>query len=152
MSTRDPSAQGKHNRRVGVDAERDLARWLRPWWPDAKRAVVNGWNAKTAWSADPGDLDGTSPGIFWSVKACSDERIGLWTAELDAKRGERVGLLVVRRNRHPDPGDWWVWLRQATYAELLTAVAWSGLTGWVRTEMRSLMPLLVVGGYARSPR
>lgn len=146
------SAQGKHSRRSGADAERDLARWLLPWWPDAKRGVVNGWVSRSRRVADPGDLDGTSPGIFWSVKAWSEERIGPWTAELDAKRGARLGLLVVRRNRHPDPGDWWCWLRLVDLADLLTVVAWSGLDGWVRLELRSLMPLLVAGGYARSPR
>lgn len=159
MSERTSTQQGRHNRRVGADAERDLARWLRPWWPDARRAVVQGWNAKTAWAADPGDLEGTSPGLWWSVKACERERVGEWTAEVETKRSGRLGLLVTRRNRHPDPGDWWVWLRQDAYAELLTArtsglpAAWADpLPGWVRTEMRCLMPLMVTAGYARSPR
>lgn len=139
------SRRGRRNRANGHDAERRVARYLRTWWPDACRAVRNT-------TPDPGDIDATSPGLWWSVKDCQQERMATWLAELDTKAQGRLGLLVVRRRGHAWPAEWWAWLD----AGYLVAIASRRdhtfeSFGWpVRAELRHVVPLLVEAGYAPS--
>lgn len=154
--TANRSARGKANRAKGATAERDLAKWLRPWYADARRAVFNGWVSKDTRAADPGDIDCAGPGLYWSVKNTQVERIFPWMAELDAKSAGRVGLLVVRRKGRASPGEWWCWLRLGHLYGL-----WKDVPGWapesplnapVRMELQHVMPLLVAANYAPAPR
>lgn len=152
MNAIDASTRGRRNRANGASCERDVARWLRPWWPDACRAVRN-----TA--PDPGDLDCTSPGLWWSVKNCQEERTNAWMAELNDKAGtpgfERVGLLVVRRKGHASPGEWWCWLRVGDLVHLagdVSSLHADADESPVRMELRHVMPLLVQANYAPTPR
>lgn len=151
MSAVDASTRGRRNRVNGATAEAKVARWLRPWWPDACRAI-------RATSPDPGDIDCTSPGLWWSVKNRQQERTAAWMAELSSKAGipgaGRVGLLVVRRHGHASPGEWWCWLRVGDLVHLTADV--SSLDAErdespVRMELRHVMPLLVQANYAPSP-
>lgn len=155
--TAEASARGRSNRVKGATGERDTAKWLRPYFPDARRAVVNGWATKDMRTADPGDIDGTA-GIFWSVKNCKVEQINPWMAELEAKRDGRLGLLVVKRPGHASPGSWWVWLTLRDLRGLLgfddgdTLEVWgSSLDEPCRMELHALMPLLVAANYAQNP-
>jgi hypothetical protein len=145
-ATRTTSQLGRYKRDKGADAERDVARWLRLWYPEACRAVRNT-------VPDPGDLDCTSPGLFWSIKNHAAEHINPWLAELDAKRGDRLGILVVKRKGHASPGEWWVWLPLWHLSELVDGrAADEAITDApVRLELRTLMPLLVANNYARTP-
>lgn len=144
----DASTRGRANRLKGAKAERDVAIWLRPWYPDACRAIRNTY-------PDPGDLDCTSPGVFWSVKDCKIEQINAWMEELDHKADGRIGLLVVKRRGHASPGEWWCYLALEHLSSLLGGVdsehlAYQGAP--VRMELRYVMPLLVLGDYAPTPR
>ena len=148
MTGVDASTRGRRNRANGHTAERTVAKWLRPWFPDACRAVRNTY-------PDPGDVDCTSPGLFWSVKNVQREEINAWMGELEQKRVDRLGLLIVRRKGHASPGEWWCWLRAGDLLELAFGrPAVPGLeTGWpVRTELQRVMPLLVQAGYAPAPK
>lgn len=142
------SRRGTSARRKGIDREKELARWLRPWYVEACRAVRNT-------SPDPGDIDCTSPGLFWSVKDHADEAINAWMAELDRKRDLRVGLLVVKRKGHASPGEWWCWMHLWQLAELIGGVFIEDEAAWNapwRSELRLVMPLLVQANYAPPPR
>jgi hypothetical protein len=140
----DASTRGRRNRANGAAYERKVARYLKTWWPDAVRAVRNT-------TPDPGDVDGTNPCLWWSVKNCQDERYTEWFAEIDRKAGGRVGLLVVRRRGHADPGRWWCWLRLGDLADLVnghvnTDPANPG--AWVRLELAAAVGVLVAAGLA----
>ena len=142
----DASTRGRRNRANGNAAEAAVARWLRPWYPDACRAVRNT-------VPDPGDLDCTAPGLYWSIKNTQQDRIGPWMAELDAKRDDRIGLLVVRRRGHASPGAWWCHMRLHTLADLTGGMIQSedARSAVARIELRDVMDLLVQACYARRP-
>lgn len=144
MTTLDASTRGRRNRANGHDAERIVARYLRAWWPDCCRAV-------RATHPDPGDLDATSPSLWWSVKASEREYIAAWMAELEAKSAGRLGILVVRRKGHASPGEWWAWLDAARLSDLVAGATYEmEPVGWpVRCELQHLVPLLVRAGYGR---
>jgi hypothetical protein len=114
MTTRATNAsdRGRRNRANGATCERRVASYLRVWWPDACRAVRNT-------HPDPGDIDNTSPSLWWSVKDCKAELIGAWFAEMDVKAAGRIGLLVVRRNGYADPARWWCWMRLSDLCDSL---------------------------------
>lgn len=158
VTNADASARGKSNRNKGAEGERRVARWLRPWYPDAERFEKNGWRTVNHVSADPGDIDKTSPGIWWSVKYVQAEAIAKWMAEIDDKSDGRLGLLVVRRPGHASPGSWWVWLTLRDLRDLLgfddggAVEVWgSSLDAACRMELHALMPLLVAANYAQNP-
>lgn len=112
---RSRAALGRANRSKGHKAERELARYLRQWWPDARRAVSAGWRTGERTSADRGDIAGT-PALCWQVKNVE----GMSDADIAAARretqdqavaaGADFGLLVQRRPGKSDPGRWWCWL------------------------------------------
>lgn len=148
MTSAEASRRGRRNRLNGQFAEREVARWLRPWYPDACRAV-------RSTDPDPGDVDCTSPGLWWSVKNTQVEQINAWMREMDLKRVDRIGLLVVRRKGHASPGEWWCWLPLWHLSELLDGKPADecGVSDVpVRLELRHVMPLLVAANYAAEPR
>jgi hypothetical protein len=149
----DASARGKSNRNKGADTERKLANWMLPWFPEAERAEKNGWRTAYRSSADPGDIDKTSPGLFWSAKYVQVEAIAKWMAEMDDKGAGRLGLLVVRRKGHASPGEWWCWFRLHQLLELCDGLgpAFETADAPVRMELQHVMPLLVRANYAREP-
>jgi hypothetical protein len=141
----DASTRGRRNRVKGASCERDVAKWLKPWFPEACRAIRSTY-------PDPGDIALTAPGLFWSVKNCQVEQVDSWMAELEEKRHGALGLLVVRRKGHASPGEWWCWLRLWELLELAGADGWEpalDLQALVRMELRDVMPLLVAANYAK---
>lgn len=146
--TAEASARGRSNRVKGATGERDVAKWLRPYYPDACRAVRNT-------DPDPGDIACTSPGLWWSVKNCKVEQINPWMAEMDVKAVGRIGLLIVKRAGCADPGRWWCWMLLGHLLGLRENVpGWapdSPLNDAVRLELRTVMPLLVAANYAQNP-
>jgi hypothetical protein len=140
----DASTRGRRNRANGAAYERRVANYVKPWWPDAVRAVRNT-------TPDPGDVDGTNAGLWWSVKNCQTEQMSAWQAEVDAKAGGRIGLLVVRRRGYADPGRWWCWLHLGDLAELIGRGPADDLAergAWVRLELAAVVGLLVAAGLA----
>lgn len=128
-----------------------LAGWLKAWWPDACRAVRNT-------HPDPGDIDCTSPGLFWSVKYCQVELVSSWVYEMVSKLAvSQTGLLVTRRRGHASPAEWWVHIRIRDYLHLCGADAlWERMVcppdATLRMELQNLMPLLVEANYAPAPK
>ena len=154
MTSSTPSQLGAANRRRGIQAERDLARWLRGnGFPHAERAVRTGFRAADRTSADPGDIAGT-PGIVWSVKDCAAEQITKWLVELDGMQGDAgtsgFALLVVKRRGSADPGRWWCWLDLVDVLLLAmppgTSVPNTPLHP-IRSEVGRIVPLLHAAGY-----
>lgn len=153
----DRVARGRAARRKGHDAERDLAGWLRRWWPYAERKSDNGWRSNARESVDHGDIRGTGL-IVWQVKHCKNFRLGEYmrqTADQATAAGADYGVLVERRDRVADPGLWWAWLTVSDVAALLGGldvvprdVDRETLTAPVRIELRHVVALLVGAGYA----
>lgn len=150
------SQRGSTNRRRGIQAERDVCRWLRAnGFPHAERAVRTGFRAVDRTSADPGDITGT-PFILWSIKDCAVEQIGRWFDELAAMdAGADLGLIVHKRRGHADPARWWCWLTLGHLVQLVIpthlpaavlAVA-DGSPAPLRMELGHVVPLLVAAGY-----
>ena len=149
MTTSEASARGKSNRMRGRETEQIVARWLRSYYPDACRAVRNS-------HPDPGDVDCTSPGLWWSIKYTQVESINTWFEEIAVKADTRIGLLVQRRSGKSDPGRWWCWLRLADLRALLSGTDLAEFvlpeltvgSAPVRLELQHVMELLVAANYA----
>lgn len=146
MLAKTASERGRRNRANGAVYEVKTANYLKTWWPDACRAI-------RATSPDPGDVDGTSPSFWWSVKNVEAEQLNAWFAEMDVKAGGRIGLLVTRRRGYADPGRWWCWLTLHDLTVLLGAPPPGAFAAddaaRVRTELGWLVPLLL--SYSGAP-
>jgi hypothetical protein len=155
MTPTDASARGRANRRQGHDAERDFARYLRYWWPEARRNVNTGWRSSTSDSPDRGDILGT-PGITWQVKHVKQLDIARALAETTEQTiaaGNDLGVLVRRRDGHAHPGDWWAWLYAVDLARLICPDAdvltdpdamWPALVAPVCLEVGHLVDLVML--------
>jgi len=153
----DRVARGRANRRKGHQAERDLATYLRKWWPDAERKPDNGWRSGDRTSADLGDIRGV-PGVVWQCK--NVDRLNVPQAMLETATQATVaeahyGVLVERRPGHADPAHWWAWVTVADLGQMLSPdvfAAWGVgadvLHAPVRVELRHVVTLLIIGGYA----
>jgi hypothetical protein len=144
------SQLGKMSRDKGAQAERDLVKYLRTvGFGGAERAIRTGYRTTNRTYADPGDVTGT-PGIVWSVKAATVERLDTWLTELDAMHGPgTIRLLIHKRTGKTNPGRWWCWMR-------LTTLVWLGSGNTmlvrpgqepVRMELGHAIPLLRANGY-----
>lgn len=107
------SRRGRANGQRGKRAERDLVTWLRVHgWPGAERTVRTGYRTTGRTHGDHGDIDGT-PGLCWQIKDVAERSHSLipqWTADTERQRiasGADIGILVIKRRGHADPGDWW---------------------------------------------
>ncbi len=151
-----PSQRGTSNRRRGLTAERDLARWLRTvGFGGAERAVRTGFRTADRASADPGDITGTGP-VVWSVKDCAVEQVSKWFAELDAMGdGDTEAYLLVHKRRgHASPARWWCWMTLGQLLDLTTeahacqlrAVARDS-NAPLRMELGDVVPLLRSAGH-----
>jgi len=154
------SARGKANSEKGKRAERDLVGYLRArGWPGAERTVRTGHRTPGRVSADRGDIDGTI-GLAWQAKDVSDGalyQVPTWLDDVNAQRaaaGADIGVLVVKRRGHADPGDWWAWL---TLDDVVHPLTTNTLTGYrypaalfvvpVRLAVGDLVPILHYWGY-----
>lgn len=163
METTTRQALGRSNRRRGHDAERAQARWLRRWWPEAKRKPDNGWQAPDGSSfTDCGDIANT-PGVVWQVKAVARMSDGdLEQTMIDAEEqavaaSADYAIVVQRRQGKSDPARWWAWLRIGDLVSLAADDHYlsGGLPTFrplVRLEQAALLPLLVRSGYGRDVR
>lgn len=156
----DRAARGRSARNRGAKAERDLAAYLRQWWPQAERAVITGWRTADRESPDHGDIRGT-PGIVWQLKATKDFRLEpamAQTVKQSIAAGSDFGVLVQRRDGHADPGRWWAWVQVSDIGRLLAGdvlapwgVSITTLYAPVRLELRHVVALLIADGYAEPP-
>jgi len=141
------SMSGATNRRRGITTERALVRWLRAnGWPNAERSVVTGYRTHNRERRDGGDITGT-PGIVWSLKDHTVERIPQWWTELKRMGGGRLRLLVVKNRGHANPGDWWCWLPLTT----LTTLQPHPGNDLVRCQLSTVAALLRAAGYGQPP-
>ncbi|MBB1153474.1 hypothetical protein [Amycolatopsis dendrobii] len=157
MRTRTAAEIGRSNRNRGAQAERDLAKFLRAWWPRAERAVVTGWKTSDRASEDCGDIRGT-PGLVWQCKAVADmSDAGIEAALVDTETqavaaGADYGILVHRRPGKSDPARWWAYLPIGDLGQLATRDLGSPLRRSsvvipVRLQLQHLVPLLLRAGY-----
>lgn len=110
--TADRVALGRSANARGKRYERQLAEYLRQWWPDAERAVAVGFGFRPGRaSTDPGDLRGI-PDTIWDCKSrerpVSHAQRASMIHELTFKartQGFAIAILVERRDRTP-VADW----------------------------------------------
>lgn len=151
-----PSQRGRMSRNKGATWERDVARAIKPYFPDVRRSRDNG----SSNTSDTGDLVDAGPGLFWSLKDDKKGDMGTpmilkaWHDEAAAKAGDRIPLVVQKRRGHTDPLVAWCWLQLTVLVELtapdLPAGGWNPST-WVRMEFRDALDLMTRSGYARNP-
>ncbi|HJT02278.1 MAG TPA: hypothetical protein VJ757_01420 [Pseudonocardiaceae bacterium] len=139
----------------GKRAERDLVAYLKSaGWPDARRHVRTG----DRFTADEGDIRLEGPrGVGTVVLEVKHHAGGLnvgqvvvflsklWSAQ--CRPGE-LGILVERRERVTDPGEWWAhmtWLTAFKLVGLVMSKQEVGTLDYVRTSVASAMEL--VRGY-----
>ena len=150
------SQLGRMSRNKGAKAERDLVAYLRlVGFGGAERAVRTGYRVAGRVAADPGDVTGT-PGIVWSVKDATVERLTDWLNELDTMDagGPYVPtrLLVHKRRGHAAPARWfcWLWLDDLMFLiaeERPIRVGTEHVSVPVRMELGHVIPLLHAAGY-----
>lgn len=155
--TRTRSDTGTAARLKGITAERDLAKYLRTWWPKAERKVDVGWRTKDRVSPDHGDIRGT-PALVWQLKFLADmtsldvERALADTEDQAVTAGADYGILIQRRHGKKDPARWWAWQRVGDLCALAGNRKMLTRTGTldapVRLELHDLVELLVAAGYA----
>lgn len=152
--------RGKANGDRGKRAERALVAWLREHgWPGAERTVRTGHRSRTRTSADRGDVDGT-PGLAWQLKDVADttlHRVPVWLNETERQRvaaSADLGVLVVKRRGHADPGDWWAHVPLVSLMHgVMTPAASAGIGAArmfdvpVRLALADLAPILRHQGY-----
>lgn len=150
---------GAHSRNKGARAERDLAKFLRTWWPKTERAVRTGYRTVDRVSADPGDIAGV-PGVIWSCKHVDPKTAAWpslwaeWWAELDAMLDNdpaALGVIIERRDQAPDPNTWWAHLRLGDLVALYSGRQGpaAGDRAPARVSLQTFIELLVAAGYAR---
>jgi hypothetical protein len=154
---RTPSEIGRASRRKGIQAERDLAKYLREWWPRAERKTDTGWRSKDRVSEDHGDIRGTGY-LVWQLKNVADmSDLDVERALVDAENQAAAafadyGLLVQRRQGKRDPAHWWAYMRVSDLCSLADKrsrkVHAQSLDAVVRIELHDLVNLLVLGGFA----
>jgi hypothetical protein len=133
--------------------ERDVAHAIRPWFPDACRAVRNT-------NPDPGDIAETAPSLFWSLK---DDKHGHnsppgviagWYAEAVSKADGRIPVIVQKRPGQAAPLLSWAWICHVDYQLMLGCVpSFSPRPeGLLRMELRDLLAVMAFSNHARTPR
>jgi hypothetical protein len=153
---------GKANNAKGKKAERDLVRYLREnGWPDAIRIVRTGIKSGQRITRDEGDI-GKTPGIAWQMKAVDEKKwsqIPAWlvdAADQAVETGADLGVLVLRRPGHAQPGDWWAWVELSDVVGLHDRA--SGADSYadarvpsfpVRCQLAHLVGLLHAAGYGQ---
>lgn len=153
--TKTASQRGKSNHRKGVTAEQNVARYLRiEGFPDARRAIHNGWRTAEHIASDPLDIAGI-PGLVISVKNDARNETEKWLNEAERVKnceGAELALLIVRRYGKAEPARWWTWLPLAALTRLTTgARPCAGPVVPVSLELGDLVPLLHAAGYGSSP-
>lgn len=132
MVVGDGAANGVARKRVngaakGAEFERKLADYfVSLGYVSARRMIRTG----TVKHADEGDIDGLPFTVQAKTQAkpVTDLQITMWladTAAQGAARRHAVGLLVLKRNGHADPGKSWVYLDVLSVSYL--AGQWHGV-------------------------
>lgn len=150
-ATKTASERGKANRRKGIKTERDVARYLRAvGFPDAHRAIHNGWRTPEHTAPDPLDTAGI-PGMVISVKNDAAMTITKWLNEAEQVKnrvGAELALLITRRAGKAEPARWYVWLPLSSLTRLAAdARPGASPTAVVCLELGELVPLLHAAGY-----
>lgn len=157
---------GNSSRRVGLETEQQVARYLRGrGMAGVERAVRTGYRTATGRHlADAGDLTGL-PGVCVQVKSLrpateAERMVPAWLAETDRQReasGASVGLLVVRRWGTTDVGRWWCFLCARDLFGM--ADGFSGSTATllptvapVRLELSDVVDMMQAWGWAPTER
>lgn len=153
--------RGRASRAKGAKFERDIAKAIRPWFPDARRSRDNG----SSNTSDTGDIAMAGPDLYWSLK--DDDKgltsppglIAAWMAEARAKAGGRVPLLVQKRRGHADPLMSWCWLELDALVSLRFRLRGatpdtypSVMLAPVRLEFAPVLQMLTDAGLANDPR
>lgn len=103
------------NKDKGTRAETAVVDYLRrSWWRHAERRSLNG-------NKDRGDIAGI-PNVVIEVKDHAAMSLAAWVDEAETERANDYAAIAVvwhKRRGKGSPGDWYVTMTGATFAELL---------------------------------
>jgi len=101
-------------KRKGSQAERDVVKWLKKWFPYADRRIAGA-------QLDKGDISGVD-GVTIEIKDHKKMDLAQWVNELEVeiKNGKTwTGVVIHKRKQKGDVGEWYASMPAKVWMELL---------------------------------
>jgi hypothetical protein len=98
----------------GSQAERDVVKWLKQWFPYADRRLAGA-------TLDKGDISGI-PGVTIEIKNHAKMDLAGWLEELSTEMGNDnawTGVVVHKRRGRRSPGEWYATMPAQVWVDLL---------------------------------
>mgnify|MGYP006275677185 FL=1 len=98
----------------GSQAERDVVKWLKQWFPYADRRLAGA-------TLDKGDISGI-PGVTIEIKNHATMKLAEWLGELEVEmKNDKAwtGVVLHKRKGKSDVGQWYCTMPASVWIELL---------------------------------
>jgi hypothetical protein len=98
----------------GSQAERDVVKWLKQWFPYVDRRLAGA-------TLDKGDISGI-PGVTIEIKNHAKMDLSTWLGELEVEMKNDnawTGVLLHKRKGKSNPGEWYATMPGKVWLELL---------------------------------
>lgn len=98
----------------GSQAERDVVKWLKQWFPYVDRRLAGA-------TLDKGDISGI-PGVTIEIKNHATLKLAEWVAELETEMANDkawTGTVLHKRRGKGNVGDWYCTMPAKVWIELL---------------------------------
>jgi len=105
---------GRASKAKGAQAERDVVKWLKQWFPYADRRLAGA-------TLDKGDISGI-PGVTIEIKNHAKMDLSGWLGELEVEMkndGAWTGVVIHKRKGRGDVGQWYATMPASVWIELL---------------------------------
>ena len=107
----------------GSQAERDVVKWLKQWYPYADRRLAGA-------TLDKGDISGI-PGVTIEIKNHAKMNLAGWVAELETEMDNDkawTGTVLHKRKGTSDVGQWYCTMPASVWIDLLRRAQNGGQT------------------------
>lgn len=98
----------------GSQAERDVVKWLKKWFPYVDRRLAGA-------TLDKGDISGI-PGVTIEIKNHATMKLAEWLGELQVEMENDkawTGVVIHKRKGKGDPAEWYATMPAKVWVELL---------------------------------
>ena len=96
----------------GSNAERDVVKWLKQWFPYVDRRLAGA-------TLDKGDISGI-PGVTIEIKNHAKMDLAGWTEELATEMANAwTGVVLHKRRGRGSPGEWYATMPGQVWVDLL---------------------------------
>ena len=98
----------------GSQAERDVVKWLKQWFPYVDRRLAGA-------TLDKGDISGI-PGVTIEIKNHATMKLAEWLGELQVEMENDkawTGVVLHKKKGKSDPGEWYATMPAKVWVELL---------------------------------